>query len=189
MCLHRDIETQYKDAKDVFIGKVIKVDSSHYDTSGDQLLLYNVQIIRHLKNGSNDYLKTVTFYRDNSSCNFSFSLGKTYLIFTDNNMCGSDLHHTNSCSGNKLIENVDQSILSRFESHHKKIQNDPNKGSGSWVTITEDRYNLFIKQGLLTQKLDNYIIILAIVCMFMFISLCILSILYLKTKKNHANNR
>ena len=103
------IKKNRESADQVFIGKVIKVDSLLYGSYGEKVYSFTVKIKKSFKGEiyeGRDY-RTI-LYVDTAACDFVFGIGYEYLIYAkgDGNALSCSL-----CSRTDLLNNVSQDEL------------------------------------------------------------------------------
>ncbi|QSB27154.1 hypothetical protein [Flavobacterium sp. CLA17] len=119
------IEKNWEIAQQVFIGKVIKVDSLLYDDYGGKLYSFTVKIKKSFKGEiypNRDY-RTI-LYIDEAACDFRFGVGYEYLIYA-----GREGYVLNCsiCSRTDLLENVAKEELITLDDIQKEDSKDKQK--------------------------------------------------------------
>lgn len=115
------IQENWKSADQVFVGKVLKVDSSLYSEYGQKMYAFTIRMSRSYKGeifqGNN--LKTILAVSA-GSCDYYFDIGKEYLIYAkrDYNALGCSI-----CSRTDLLHNVKVIELEELEELYKESKN------------------------------------------------------------------
>ena len=115
------IQENWKLADQVFVGKVIKVDSLLYSEYGQRMYAFTIRMSKTYKGeifqGNN--LKTILAVSA-GSCDYYFDIGKEYLIYAkrDYNALGCSI-----CSRTDLLQNVKVIELEELEKLHKESKN------------------------------------------------------------------
>ncbi|MEM0543016.1 hypothetical protein WFZ85_10320 [Flavobacterium sp. j3] len=109
------IKYNFSEADQIFIGKIIKIDGSNYDESGQKINFYTVEILESFKD---DFYKLTkrkfrTIVSSNvGSCDYNFILGKVYLIYANSS---NDLLSCSMCSRTELIDRIKKSELEELK--------------------------------------------------------------------------
>jgi len=100
------IKENWELANQVFIGKVIKVDSLLYGTYGEKVYSFTIKIKKSFKGeifSGRDY-RTI-LYVDTAACDFRFAIGYEYLIYAKGN---DKMLHSSLCSRTALLSAVSE---------------------------------------------------------------------------------
>jgi len=119
------IRKNWEVADQVFIGKVIKVDSLLYGRSGEKVYSFTVKIIKSFKSEiyPNRNYRTI-LYVDYAACDFPFGVGYEYLIFAN----GQDtVLNCSICSRTDLLANVAKEELTTLDNIQKEDSRDTKK--------------------------------------------------------------
>ncbi|QOG02958.1 hypothetical protein [Flavobacterium sp. MDT1-60] len=103
------ISKNWESAGQVFIGKVIKVDSLLYGNYGEKVYSFTIRIKKSYKGffyPGRDY-RTI-LYIDTASCDFIFDVGQEYLIYAKED---SKVLNCSLCSRTNLLENISEEEL------------------------------------------------------------------------------
>lgn len=109
------VKYSFSETDQIFIGKIIKIDSLNYDYNGQKIGLYTVEILENFKD--NLYKLTKRKFRTiasttNGSCDYHFELGKTYLIYANSS---NDLLSCSICSRTELLDRIKNSELEELK--------------------------------------------------------------------------
>lgn len=167
---------------DVYIAKIISVDSSHFSSSGNRIFLLNAKIIRHYKNEPYPGYEMRTFYfTEGGSCDFDFQINKDYLIY-ESRLQNPILSYASICSRTALLSDIKPDELKELEllkSQNKSIKNDKFELI-SWVS--EKELSDFREHAKQTENLLAYNTYLIISTSLFLITTIIFIILYVKIK-------
>lgn len=167
------VKTNWERANEVFIGRIIKVDSTHFGNNGAMIYSYTVRIVKSFKEEFQETrdLRTI-ISQDSASCNYIFNVGKEYLIYakSDSNTLASSI-----CSRTNLIEFVEEGEFLELEKLDKEYVSDT-----SAIRIINMENNISYQVELvkkdLEEKLENQrliIYVLSGVLVFLLIVLLI----------------
>jgi hypothetical protein len=107
------IKKNWKSSDEVFIGKIMNVDTMLYGNNGAKIYSYIVRINKSFKE---EFFKTREYRtiisQDEAGCDFMFEIGKEYLIYakTDNQTLACSI-----CSRTNFIENIEKEELKELE--------------------------------------------------------------------------
>lgn len=103
------VKYNWKNANEVFTGKIIKIDSSLYGTNGSKIYSYTVRILESFKEDFHKGRELRTFIsQDEASCDFMFQAGKEYLIYAKRE---SHSLVTSICSRTSLLKNIESAEI------------------------------------------------------------------------------
>jgi len=164
------IDTTFKEASIIFIGKVTEiVEDKLIVNSGERYTINLFEILKELKKGDGQN-KTVSIVTDNSSCAFFFEEGKTYVVFGYSDPSG--IMVTNQCTRTVLLERLGKNDLSKLKMLSANYKNEGSSVLGL-VTITRPEYNALINN---ISKLENNLktnrLILITLSTLLFITIC-----------------
>jgi len=184
------VKQSFYDSKEVFTGKVIRVDSTHFSSYGYKIYLFTIKIINYYKRNSFDKSEEIhtLFSRKNlGMCDFNFKLGKEYVIYEaqDVQRYESIMNFATTCSRTALLSNVKKEELDELKQLSKiDIKDVPEIEYIVGVTSKEfAEYNQLKLQAENTQKLAEQNKYLMILYAIIFIAAIVFFILYIKTKK------
>jgi hypothetical protein len=103
------IEKNWERASQIFIGKVVKVDSSLYGGYGEKVYSFTIKIKKSFKGdiyNSKNY-RTI-LYVDYAACDFPFVIGAEYLIYARQD---NWVLHCSLCSRTNLLNDVSEDEL------------------------------------------------------------------------------
>ncbi|WJS95942.1 hypothetical protein NYQ10_05670 [Flavobacterium johnsoniae] len=119
------IAKNWEEANQVFIGKVIKVDSLLYSEYGQKMYSYTIRISKTYKDEifKENYFRTILGV-SMGSCDYYFEQGKEYLIYAkrDYNALGCSI-----CSRTDFLQNVGKKELEALDDLYKKSQKNRNE--------------------------------------------------------------
>lgn len=107
----------------VFVGKVVDIDSSIYNSNGIQVFCFKIQVLETFKEGFHDKYLYRSFCNPvhGGSCNYWFSKGEKYLIYANEN---AQMLTASTCSRTNLYNDVEfaeiANLKTLFESYNKK---------------------------------------------------------------------
>lgn len=114
------IQENWKLSDQIFIGRVLKVDSLLYSEYGQKMYAFTIRISKIYKGQIFKQNKFKTILAVSAgSCDYYFNIGKEYLIYAkrDYNALGCSI-----CSRTSLLKNIDKSELELLEKLYKKSQ-------------------------------------------------------------------
>lgn len=103
------IKKNWEIASQVFIGKIVKVDSLLYGSYGEKVYSFTVRIKKSYKGffyPGRDY-RTI-LYIDTAGCDFIFDVGHEYLIYAKED---SKMLNCSLCSRTNLLNNISEEEL------------------------------------------------------------------------------
>jgi DNA polymerase elongation subunit (family B) len=177
------IKKAYEDAGEIIIGKVIRVDSTHFNYWGSRIYIYDIETLNSYKSKFEEKNTIVSFIstNDGAACDYTFLVGKTYLIYTANNFFNSSkyLYETSICSRTALLSKVDKREIEMLE----KLQKDFKDTDSATITMFEKDYKVLHEEAQHARQLTQQNQYLMIICGILFITALIFIFLYIKTKK------
>ncbi|RXR22145.1 hypothetical protein [Flavobacterium stagni] len=114
--------TNWNYADQVFSALIVKKETKIYGLYGEKINSYTCKILNSYKGEllPNQNYRTL-LGKDAASCDFEFKVGKTYLIFANEN--GLSLY-CSVCSRTSLLENVPKDSLNILTEYYQKSQSD-----------------------------------------------------------------
>jgi hypothetical protein len=122
----------FSKANQVFIGKIIKMDSLNYDKYGQTIGLYTLEIIVNFKGEEYNFNKRkfrTIASEGRGSCDYHFQVGKTYLIYAKDS---DGMLSSSICSRTEALDKVEESELEEL----KQLQSGVNKASNGTTIVT-----------------------------------------------------
>lgn len=181
------VKQAFDNSKEVFIGKIISIDSTHLSDYGWKIYLYDIKVLHFFKKDEHDRSKEIrTFFFRNipGLCDSGFIPGENYLIYEANGERNYEkiMNFASKCSRTNLLSRVKKEELNELEKLSKtSIKDNPNMNSTSEV-INKNYSNAtaLISQAETTSQYNNYLILISTL---LFIIAVIFIFLYFKTKK------
>ncbi|WP_289664340.1 hypothetical protein [Flavobacterium panacagri] len=175
------IEENWKKANQVFIGKVIKVDSLLYSEYGQKMYSYTIRISKTYKDEifRENYFRTILGV-SMGSCDYYFEPGKEYLIYAkrDYNALGCSI-----CSRTDFLQNVKKGELEVLEDLYKKSQK--NKNEIRIIKLQNNiEYQIDLVKNSFEEKLKRNEMLIYILSGISFILFLAVLILFFKKKKS-----
>ena len=173
------IKDNWEGANEVFIGKIIKVDSLHYGNNGAKIFSYTVKILKSFKEEfyNTRELRTI-IGQDGGSCDFIFNLGEEYLIYAKSE---SQTLACSLCSRTRSIKKIENEEFKELERLHKEYSSNT-----SLVSTIRFENNISYQVELVKRPLEKKIKKQNMVIVFLSMSVIILFalILILRKRKN-----
>ena len=112
------IKDNWEGANEVFIGKIVKVDSLHFGNNGAKIFSYTVKILKSFKEEfyNTRELRTI-IGQDGGSCDFIFNVGEEYLIYAKSE---SQTLACSLCSRTRSIKKIENEEFEELERLHKE---------------------------------------------------------------------
>lgn len=119
------VKMDWENANEVFIGKIIKVDSMHFGNNGAKIYSYTVEVVKSFKQEFHETrtLRTI-ISQDSASCDFMFEVGEDYLIYAKSD---SRTLATSLCSRTNIIKFIEESEFQELEKLYKEYASDTNE--------------------------------------------------------------
>lgn len=181
------VKESFNDAKEVFIAKIIRIDSTHLSDYGQKIYLYDVKIIHFFKKDPHNRSEEIrTFFYRNSigGCDFEFISGEKYLIYEANGEMNpqKSMNYASKCSRTALLTRVDKKEINELENlSNTSIKATLNIDDTTGVSSKEySDVTTMILDAEKALELNKYLIIISTV---LCITTLVFIILYLKTKK------
>lgn len=174
-------------AKEVFIAKIISIDSTHLSDYGYKIYLYDVKILHFFK--ENPYNKSgeirTLFFRDNPGvCDFKFTPGEKYLIYEANGEMNYQkcMNYADICSRTALLNRIEKNEINELEKLSKtSVKDNPNMVDTKGVSSKEySNVTTLTLNAEKTLQQNKYLIIISTL---LFITTLVFGILYVKIKK------
>ncbi|WP_289058127.1 hypothetical protein [uncultured Flavobacterium sp.] len=178
------IEENWEKASQVFIGKVVKVDSSLYSEYGQKMYSYTIKISKIYKdeiiNGQS--FRTILGV-SMGSCDYYFEKGKEYLIYTkkDHNALGCSI-----CSRTNLLQNIQNNELKLLDELYSKSKK--NRGVQIIKFQNNIEYQIDLVKKSFEEKLERKNKVICILSGLSFILFVVLLLLFLKNKRVFKSN-
>ncbi|WDF63689.1 hypothetical protein [Flavobacterium sp. KACC 22763] len=178
------IEENWELAHQVFIGKIIKVDSLLYGSYGQKVYVFSVKISKSYKGEIFPGYE----YRDllangSGSCDNYFDIGEEYLIYSNRNNYALS---SSMCCRTALLKNVDLEELAVLDKLNKVYLND-NEVKVSKLRNDLD-YQIDLIKNSFQEKLKRKDLTIYILSLLSVILLVILLILFFKKKRSFKRN-
>jgi len=159
-------------ADHVFIGEVIDIDSTENISSyGRNVILFNIQVIESFKYDIevNNNMRTF-IYVDESSCDYYFKPGRSYLIYA-NNIANDIFLISNYCSRTNLLINVNETEIEKLRELRAEFLKDDsnshnvsfNKSNDTEVALLKTSYDKIKKEKRIVILISTIIVALLIV--------------------------
>lgn len=185
------VKQSFDDAKEVFIAKIVNIDSTHLSDYGKKIYLYDVRIIHFFKKDPHNRSEEIrTFFYRNSigGCDFEFISGEEYLIYEANGEMNHEksMNYASACSRTALLSYVKKEEINELEKLSKTKFKEPKSLDilfPTSITIKKEEYQDLQKQAINANDLalkNTYLMVT--VCLLSFVCL-IFIFLYIKTKK------
>lgn len=119
------IEKNWELADQIFIGKVVKIDSTLYNVYGLKIYSFTINIKQSFKEEvyPNQYYRTI-LYEDTGACDFIFDVGQEYLVYAKGN---DKVLHCSLCSRTDLLKNISKDEIYKLnqlqKEYHRNLQN------------------------------------------------------------------
>lgn len=174
-------------AKEVFIAKVISIDSTHLSDYGQKIYLYDIKIIHFFKKDPlNRSEKIRTFFSRKSPglCDFEFILDKKYLIYETNGEKNYEksMNYAHTCSRTALLTRVEDKEINELEKLSKAgIKDDPDMDDT--IGVSSKEYGKLRAQVLNIETISKQNKYLIIISTLLFITTLVFGILYVKIKR------
>lgn len=173
------IKENWELAHQVFIGKVVKVDSSLYSEYGQKMYSYTIKISKIYKDEIiNEQSFRTILGVSMGSCDYYFEKGKQYLIYTkkDYNALGCSI-----CSRTNLLQNIQNSELEFLDELYNKSKK--NRGIQIIKFQNNIEYQIDLVKKSFEEKLERKNKVICILSSLSFILFVILLLLFLKNKR------
>jgi len=173
------IKENWELAHQVFIGKVVKVDSSLYSEYGQKMYSYTIKISKIYKDEIiNEQSFRTILGVSMGSCDYYFEKGKQYLIYTkkDYNALGCSI-----CSRTNLLQNIQNSELELLDELYNKSKK--NRGIQIIKFQNNIEYQIDLVKKSFEEKLERKNKVICILSSLSFILFVILLLLFLKNKR------
>lgn len=185
-CIKLEVKKAFEKAGGIFIGEVIRVDSTHFDQSGYRIYIYDVKILKSYKSKISEKHEVVSFIstNDGAACDYTFYVGNTYLIYTDKIFFNNELqlYHTSKCDRTTIFGLQAEGEIEMLEKMEKEFKQSDTYSS-STITITEKEYQDLQKQNATANDLALKTIYLIITSCLLLVLCLIFIFLYIKTKR------
>ncbi|MEZ7499243.1 hypothetical protein QO200_10895 [Flavobacterium sp. Arc3] len=174
-CTERpSVKVNWEKANEVFIGKIVKIDTLLYGNHGIKIHSYTVEILKSFKqNFYKDKKFRTILSQDEASCDFMFELGTEYLIYakTDSQTLACSI-----CSRTNTLKNIESSemqelekIFQIYKSNRSGVNTIKFENNTSYqVGLVKNSFEEKIKSQKLIIYLLSGIIILLIVVVLIF---------------------
>ena len=112
------VEKNWELADQIFVGKVVKVDSTLYSEYGLKIYSFTVKIKQSFKEEiyPNQYYRTI-LYEDTGACDFIFDVGEEYLIYAKGN---NKVLNCSLCSRTDLLKNISKDQINKLNQLQKE---------------------------------------------------------------------
>lgn len=172
------IEKNWELADQVFVAKILKVDSWLYNSYGNKVYSFTIQIKKSYK----DQIYDGQVFRDilavsSGSCDFFFTVGEEYLIYS--HIYGQALA-CSICSRTNLVKNVRADEFELLERLNKKSLKSNQVKIRKFKNDTE--YQVDLVKDSFEEKLKRKDLVIYILSSLSFILFIILIIVLLKKK-------
>jgi len=178
------IEENWEKASQVFVGKVIKVDSSLYSEYGQKMYSYTIKISKIYKGEIiNEQSFRTILGVSMGSCDYYFEKGKKYLIYTkkDHNALGCSI-----CSRTNLLQNIQNNELKLLDELYSKSKK--NRGVQIIKFQNNIEYQIDLVKKSFEEKLERKNKVICILSGLSFILFVVLLLLFLKNKRVFKSN-
>ena len=174
------IKKNWEFADQVFIGKVIKVDSLLYSRYGEKMYSFTIKISKSFKSEiyPNREYRTI-LYVDCAACDFPFAVGYEYLIYGN----GQDnVLNCSICSRTALLKNVEKDELITLDNIQKEDSKDTEKIKVIALQNSIE-YQIDLVKNSFEESLKRKNLIIYILSGFTSFLLIIILVLLIKRKK------
>ncbi|MBB4800645.1 hypothetical protein HNP37_000684 [Flavobacterium nitrogenifigens] len=174
------IKENWELASQVFIGKVIKIDSSLYSEYGQKMYSYTVKISKTYKDEvfKEQYFRTILGV-NMGSCDYYFENGKEYLIYAkkDHNSLGCSI-----CSRTNLLQNIQSDELKLLDELYRKSRKNRN---GIQIIQFQNniQYQIDLVKNSFEEKLKRKDMIIYVLSALNFILIFLLILVFFKNKR------
>jgi len=155
-----------------FIGEVIDINSTENISSyGRNVILFNTLVVESFKYDIGENNNTRTFiYVDESSCDYYFKPGRSYLIYA-NNIANDIFLISNYCSRTNLLINVNETEIEKLRELRAEFLKDDsnshnvsfNKSNDTEVALLKTSYDKIKKEKRIVILISTIIVALLIV--------------------------
>ena len=182
------IKQAYYNANEVFTGKIISVDSSHFDTTGRKIYLFDILIIHTFKTDTRKKqgeMRTLFFRNTPGLCDFQFILNKEYLIYEAKEKIHYDhiIHYASGCSRTSLLSNVKQEELDKLTYLSKTGISDDDPEVEHIFGLTSEEYEELKAQANKCKTIETKDLHIMILYGIILITAITFFFLYIKVKK------
>ncbi|UUF15768.1 MULTISPECIES: hypothetical protein [Flavobacterium] len=173
------IQENWKLADQVFIGKVLKVDSLLYSEYGQRMYAFTIKISKTYKGGifQGNNLKTILAV-SSGSCDYYFDIGKEYLIYAkrDYNALGCSI-----CSRTDLLQNVKEIELEELG----KLYEESKKSNKIQIIKFQNdiEYQTALVKNSFEEEINRKEIIIYVLSGLCFLLVALLFVIIRKNKK------
>lgn len=174
-------------AKEVFIAKVISIDSTHLSDYGQKIYLYDIKIIHFFKKdpyNRSEEIRTFFSRKSPGLCDFEFILDKKYLIYEANGEMNyqKSMNYADICSRTALLTRIEEKEINELEKLSKtSVKDNPNMDDTKGVAGKE--YSNVTTLTLNAEKTSQQNKYLIIISTLLFMTTIIFISFYVKIKR------
>lgn len=178
------IEKNWEIADQVFIGKIVKVDSLLYGSYGQKVYVFSIKIIKSYKGEIYPgYEFRDILANDSGSCDAFFGIGEEYLIYSTGREYALS---TSICSRTNLLKYVDSEELDLLDKLYKADLKDKTVKISKRKNNVE--YQIDLVKNSFEEKLKRKNRTICILSAVSFLLLVIILILFFRKRRVFSNN-
>ncbi|MBZ4035974.1 hypothetical protein K6T82_14465 [Flavobacterium sp. 17A] len=178
------IEKNWESATEVFIGKIVKIDSLLYGSYGQKVYVFSVKISKSYKGEIFPGYEFRDLLANNSgSCDAYFDLGEEYLIYARSN---NYTLSSSICSRTNRLKSINSEELDLLDKLNKAFLNDKSLKISKFQNNTE--YQIELVKNSFEEKLKRNDVVIYFLSALNFILFFIIVLLFFRAKRAFKSN-